>query len=499
MGAPTIEAEGLFSVSYTSTKLGNLATGFSMTMSGPPGSLTGKKTVKVSNGESTGKWGSESGVVLSEGRRVSRLYEGDSVVVVDPMYELFQKLVYFHTGSTMSFAEAVSGAGSFVSLSPIETVEAIYNKLATGKIQAFLEQVIEPDGLITDYSKVMDSPIVSALSGTTGYGEIKGNTINVAEKILAAGEIMSVGDIFSKFISPLGLELYWDGQDGYSLEPPRLSAHDTTPVDTITKKEIIELRMNIDPYNVPDVVIPSIAFRETLGAGNFGLFTQKSLSAGILKNLGSKNLKVSTFEMPDFLINPIKAAVRGAASISYDSYESGMPNLGGTQETADDIARFFGSHARKSALYAQKTGECIMMLNPKMTKAYSWYTIDGMKCFVSDIRHEVNRSSAMTILTIAGVEDPTILTDGGGGGGNSSTPGKEAGFISGLSSEFSSETTEILTKAKKGQEVTKNNKGKTTEEDMSKVFSDSEADEETIQGTPVSEIASMKSNGGQSW
>lgn len=498
--ANTIEAEGLFSISYTSTKLGNLATGFSMILSGPKGSLSNKKIVKVSTGDDTGQWGSDSGVILSEGRRISRSYEGDSVVVVDPMYQLFQKLVFFHTEGNLSFLKAAKGAGSFISLTSPEANEAIYKHLATGDIEKFIEVTTEASKSVNiDYSKVGESPIINALSGNTAFN-IRGNTINAASKALSDGMIMSVGDIFSKFVSPLGLELYWNGKDGYSLEPPRLSANDTSPVATITRDDIVELRMNTDPYNVPDVVIPTSVYRKSLGQGNYDLFISKSLEAGVLAGLGSKNLKVSTFDMPNFLISPVAAAVRSTESISYDSYESGMPVIGGTQETADDIARFYGSHARKSGLYAQKTGECIMMLKPSITHAYSWYIIDGMKCFVSDIRHELTRSSAVTILTIAGVDDPTIKTSSSSGGGSAgSDVAIEESFIADLRSASADETNATLRKVQKGENNTGNGSGKRTEKDMANTFSDPNDDDDSIKDTPISEITAFSAGGEQLW
>ena len=66
---PGIEADGLFSVEYSCKRIGNMATGFSLRMDGPDGSLAGKKTVfvKVPDG-SSGVIGSDKGEILSTGK-----------------------------------------------------------------------------------------------------------------------------------------------------------------------------------------------------------------------------------------------------------------------------------------------------------------------------------------------------------------------------------------------------------------------------------------------
>jgi len=95
MGADKqITAEGAFSVSYRSTNLGSLATGFNLTVSGPEkviASIRAKRKITVSNGDTTAEFGASKGVVLMDGKKESRLFKGSSVVIVDPIYDLFQK------------------------------------------------------------------------------------------------------------------------------------------------------------------------------------------------------------------------------------------------------------------------------------------------------------------------------------------------------------------------------------------------------------------------
>ena len=482
--APTITAEGLFTVSYGSTRLGNIATGFNMTLTGPPGSVSGKTTVSISNGKDTEIWGSKNGIVLSVGDSMSRTSEGQSTVVTDPIFDFFQKIVYFQNAST-TYAEKIKSSGALIILDSNAVETALYETLGAGKIKEFIDMVISPPSHIKiNYSKTANSPLVKALQGgSTVSGILQDDSVFAASKTFINGQYMSVGDIFNQFICPLGLELYWEKDGDYSLEPPRLTVDNPVSIKSIGLDEIVSLRINTDPYNAPDVIIPNMVHQESLGVMSGDDFILRSLSAGVLKDIGGKNVKVSTYDIPSFLVSTVKEATR-VHELSFNSYEGGSPYQS-SDEAASKIAAFFGAHARKSSLYAQKTGECVMSLSPAIVRAYNWYKIAGTLCFVSEIRHEISRGSAVTILTVAGVHDKSILTNDLVSNVKSSLPARERKFVDKLKKEAEDETKKTTKKIKSGIKVTQIKPGLIKKKDMSNIFSDTDENTSVVRGTAV--------------
>jgi len=490
---PTITAENLFSVSYTSTRLADLATGFRMTMNGPPGSVSGKTKLKVSNGSVSAQWGSDDGVVLNSGVSVSRTTEGESAVVVDPIYDFFQKMVYF-ANETTSYAEAVKGVGRLKILTPIQVEESIHFTLGEGKIEDFINATVSPPpGIKIIYDKIEKSPIVRALLDKNSDGAVGDNISTAVLRSFYNGKMLSVGDIFIKFISPLGLELYWVKDGTYSLEPPRLTVDNPKSELSITRDKIINLQMNMDPHNAPDIVIPSMIMPEIMGAMSTNEFVKKALTAGVLANVGGKNIKIATYEIPFFLINPVKEALE-SGKISLDTYEGGVSPQA-RENVSADIASFFGAHSRKSSLYGQKTGQCTMVFSPEITQSHSWYKIDGTMCFVSDIRHELTRTSGMTILTIAGVKDASILTNKMVGKATSTLPKLEEAFVKKELDKAKEETKKTKEDIIKGHKKIKLPNYIITEEAMDGIFGNPEKDDDAIADAAVSRAVSFK--GGQ--
>lgn len=487
----TITAEGAFSVTYRSTNLGNVATGFNLTVSGPENvisSIRGKKTITVSNGDTSATFGTPKGIVLLDGKRESRTYKGSSVVIVDPVYKLFQKYVIFTTAKCV-FSDTASSVGNLVVVDARKRI-LLFNMLRAGNIQAFFEGIAQPTEVIIKYDKVKKSPVIKALKGAA---DLTYATAMYAKSIMEEGEMISVGEIFNRFIVPLGLELYWKEDNIWELEPPRLSEGSPTPVppSPIRKEDIVDLQMNSDPYNAPDIVIPSMVRNSSVGKmASIADFAGKTLAAGILgqKGKGSDNFKVTTFDLPYFLTPEIKTAVTATKEFGYDKYEGGI-NPQSNILVAADIARFFGAHARKSALYSQVTGYCVMVFSPHVNKPYSWYVIDDKLCFVSDIVHNITRSSASTVLTIAGVYTPDYDTSDKIGNSPSKMPDMEKDFNTDMISKAENKSKEIKAKVQKGAKPKKLKKGKEPEEDMKYIFGDWEDHQSAVQGKLVEIIS----------
>lgn len=491
MSGLSITAEGLFSVTYSSTKLGDIATGFTLNMVGEPGSLSGKTTVKVSNGETSAVWGSTNGVTLREGSSISRTHEGDSSTVMDPIYDVFQKAIIIDSNRS-ELAKQAKSLGNIVVIQAVDFIEILNNKLGRGKIQDFIDEVIQPPaGVTIDASRASKSPLVNALihrkdAGTPGS--------RIATTIASVGSnfkntFYTVGDIFLQYLAPLGLELYWDGDGKYYLEPPRLSQNNPKEVATIDKNDIITLNLSTDPYSAPDIVIPTMAFDSSLSGVAANSFVIESLKAGILKEggLGGKNFKVSTYETPQYLFDVMNVAMNDMKDFAINDYTGGSMPLA-SKRISGAVAQYYGAHARKSTLYTKTSGECVCTLMPDIIKAYSWYKINGKMVFVSDIRHVISRSNAVTVLTIAGTLDTGLNTDDLVGYSESEIPKNEEKMRKELRKKSDAKNKEIGVISKKGSSILMIDKDKANKDDMEKIFGDHNKYAKVIKGTVIEDI-----------
>ena len=403
-----VTADGLFSVSFTSTRLEDLATGFHMTITGED--VTDKKTVNVSITDDTGQnktiegiLGAEEGLVLSTGKSLNRTYEGNTAIIVDPIFELFEKIVVIQTKR-----QAFQGTGENIeSLGAVHIIKnseipRIYKLLTSGDVPGFIKEMIGDHTLDLKFKDYEKSPIIAALKVAKVNALRLNDTINAAYRMFNVASVLSVGDIFRYFISPLGLELYWEGGRTYNLQPPRLLM-EPKEVGTIDRKDIIELTSVSDPYNVPDLVIPNFTFGAALGSGISSRVAATALRNGVLAKVGrgGKNLKVSTYSIPPFLQDAYEYAARQQKYAQDTPLSATIQSDSNLEELVSSV---LSSHARKSNLYKLNSGRCVLPLNPTLNQPYSWYKIDGEQCFVSDIRHEITRNRAVTILTIAGKE-----------------------------------------------------------------------------------------------
>jgi hypothetical protein len=138
-----ISAEGLFTVNYSSSRLGNVATGFSLSMVGKEGTLGDRMTVEVSNGlGGSAIFGSKYGVTLTTGKSLSRSYRGDMKVVVDPGYDMFGKLIIIHEKEG-DFVKATKDRdlGSIRVLSNATAKRLLFGNLMSGDMAGFIDGI----------------------------------------------------------------------------------------------------------------------------------------------------------------------------------------------------------------------------------------------------------------------------------------------------------------------------------------------------------------------
>jgi hypothetical protein len=115
---------------------------------------------------------------------------------------------------------------------------------------------------------------------------------------------------------------------------------------------------------------------------------------------------------------------------------------------------------------------------------YAWYMIDGIKCFVSDIKHTISRGNAMTSLTIAGVYDNSINTNKMVSTAKSTVPNQEKSFRQDLDGKAKGDTSQIKRDTEIGENPIEIPTGDITIENINDVLSYTEDNDTTIAGLP---------------
>lgn len=440
MSIVTYLAEGVISASYETSRMGSIATGFNLTITDSL-DITHDGELEVGiDGETkeTYKLGSKKGIILSDGVMLSRTQEGRTTVIVDPIMDLFKKAIVVNN-STTYLEEAVGGenvsSDFMVSLTPADVIQA-NTKLRNGDILGFIDIMFglkngEGNGVIIKTDKSTDSPIVRDLKSISELSSSGGSTKGsffTNNAIYQRTGLYTVETIYQQTLAPLGLEIYWNGDNKYSLEPPRLTNSEAKSSSVyISNNDIIEINTITDPYNVPDLIIPSTYMPDIVGASGHSVVMQNAIKEGVLSKLnGKRSMKLQTYEIPNFLLDTFRIAmITGKNAI--DKTYAPLRNLT-DDEAIKYTSTFFGSSARKSRLYKLTRGGCKLTFRPDITIPFMWYTIDGEEYFVTGIRHSISRSSSSTFLTIGGKRNTSIETD-------SPTP-KEDTTVKGIEEKF---------------------------------------------------------------
>jgi hypothetical protein len=416
----TYLAEGVSSVNYDTSRVGSIATGFNLTISDTTQvQHDGEIEVGITGDTNmTVKLGSKFGIILSDGVTKTRTHTGRTTVIVDPIMDLFKKAIIINntrgTYLERTLGKRIADSDFIVAL----TVQDTYNandKLIMGDVTGFIDIMFGlTDGksrdvvILTD--KVAESPIIKSLSNLrshTNWEEGKGSFFFHDASFGGEG-LYTVESIYQQTLAPLGLELYWVKDNIYSLEPPRLTNPKALPEPVvIDKKDIISMDSISDPYNIPDLIIPSSEMNNVLGQGGHNVMASIIMQTGVLTNLsGKRSLKIQTYDIPNILMPSITLLMKNAAEAK-DKSHGALPPIT-SDEAIENAITFFGSSARKSQLYKLSRGGCRLAFRPDITVPFSWYVIDGEEYFVTDVRHSITRSSAETRLTIGGKRNKDV-------------------------------------------------------------------------------------------
>ena len=430
MGIRTYLASGVFTATYATSRVSGMATGFNLTVSDTIDSEpTGELVVGISeNGLKEYTLGSKSGIVLSDGVVKSRTHEGKTVVIVDPILDLFKKAVV--VGNANSYLEKQIGlspnaeSSDFVVLLSNADVIAANFELSKGNVGGFMDKMFglnngEGNNVKIRYDKVEESPVVSQLSKLkTGGGASSQNrgSFFTNDAFFNRNGLYTVESIFQSTVLQLGLELYWVRDNIYSLEPPRLTNPNAeAEPQQIDWTDIVEINTVSDPYNIPDIIIPSTFMPDIIGTSGVSSAAHTAVAGGVLSKMdGKRSMKIVTYEIPNFLLNPIQIAMNTASS-AVDSVYGPLKKL--TDKDAIKYATtFYGSHARRSKEFMLNRGTCDLIFRPDITVPYSWYSINGTEMFVTSITHTISRNSATTRLVVVGKRNKDTETE------DSSTP-----------------------------------------------------------------------------
>lgn len=414
MGIVKHLAEGVSSVVFQTSRMGQFSTGFNLTISDTLGAEhDGEIAVAVEGDRNIShKLGSKKGIILSDGTDLSRTHHGRNTVIVDPIMDLLKKSIIVN--NTMSYLEEEIGEAvqdpDFIVTLTVSEVEAANLSLRNGNVAGFIDVMFGLSegggtGVIIKSDKAIESPIIrdlSEIASLASNSDGARGSFFTALSTFSKGGLYTVESIFQQTLGPLGLELYWVKDNIYSLEPPRLTNPKSEALSIqINKDDIVKISSTVDPYNVPDIIIPSTVVPDVVGVNAASVLSQNSLKLGILSNMsGKRSMKIQTYDIPNFLINPITMAMKVSAE-NINNVNAPLKELT-SEEAITYYSTFFGSSARKSQLYRLTRGGCTLKFRPDITEPFRWYTIDETEYFVTDIRHTITRSSAETVLTIGG-------------------------------------------------------------------------------------------------
>ena len=419
--ATHITAESVLSVQYATTRIGEVGTGFTMSIVVDSDSKKEDGVIKITDEKGEYIWGTDKGIVVSNGITISRTAEGRTIDVTDRLSDFLSRpvVVTSNTDGTIltNASPTISADRKRLSITTRADVKNAVIALSEGNIPQFMEYMFGSQDLWNikiNFDKIENSPLIKVLkeSGTKGgRGKYK-NILSLEADFVPQG-VYSVGDFFRTIISAMGLELHWVKDDLYSLEPPRMVSDKSVKeiIKEIGREDIISLSILTDQYDIPDVIIPSMYLVDSLGSVGSSVAAGRAVSNGVIKGLKDRperSFRFTTYPVPNFL----QSLVDLTEKVEEENRDApiGTPKIISQEHTAS-ITEIFSSHARKSKLYTRSKGSCTLKFSPDILTPFSWYKIDGNTVFVTEIRHSLSRTSATTQLTIGGVYDESFNTE----------------------------------------------------------------------------------------
>jgi len=406
-------SEDIYTIRWSSTRLGSMNTGFSMTISGV--NIEGKKTIKGKKDGIPFTLGDDKGVIVSIGESLSRNNYAEATVVSDPFGQFLEKIIVIKTNNADGVSERLSGLIQssnkirFIDTSDFES--ALMDNYYSGDIKGFIEKVIGDIPVVIDYSNVEKSPIVKTMKKWQESVADSFENDPVVMNMSNTNSVTTVGDIINKYISPIGLEFYYIGNGKYELTTPKMTHSENDDIIEISEDNVIEFNSSIDPHSAPDIVIPELPGVDFLGSYiGGGDIHDNALERSIQDSAGNSGyVKIKTYRVPSMFYNVYENAMLELKSIRSEQEENESDNGEGVPTESNKryeyvVRTFYQEMAQKSSLMQVQTGSAVLDFTPEITHGYQWFRFKGKKYFMGSVEHSLTRNNSNTTLQIIGAE-----------------------------------------------------------------------------------------------
>ena len=373
-------ANSNYSESFSTTKLGTIATGYRLSI--------------TTGGDEPSNVPTDA-VLVSKGKTSRRDFEGTTYNYSDPLFDALNKMTLMMGHEGLS-PEGIGKSGNSVNvLNPMQATE-IMIAFASGDLESFLTYFLA-DGKIS--LNIIPSRTMKSLKSNK-TGDIYSGSLNQASQIFVNGKFFTAQLIVSTFLPIMGVEMYWMGGNKFDIKEPTIMHPEDVLSVVVPDKDILDMTVGTDVYNMPDIIFPN--FPNFSGIEKAGWdHTLASAIGDLNSNSGSANLKIATYDVP----SPVAQAFSMGHLIAAATKDETTGIVKNDNKTTQSIlASFYANLAMSSNMYNMDSGSITLEYSPQIVIPAHWYNVGGKKVFVSDIRHEVTRFRKVTILTIAGVD-----------------------------------------------------------------------------------------------
>ena len=396
--------EDYYSVTYQTTHIENIGTGFNIAISSKTKDVDSMVTFKYA--DQTYTLGDSNARLIGTGSSISRTMASYTTSYGDPLSIILQKTVIISTitKDENEFLQAIGGdTGKVTFFTADDIIQLTTNTIGKGDIAAFINQIIGGD-ISIDGSKQDKSPIVKMLqsSGSMGQGYFTNVFYSsIREQWINTG-ILSVGQLLAQLLPVFGLEIYYNQGGAYTLEPPRFVFFDGDTKSSITVDySDIESIVSEEPkINIPSLIIPQIDFTN-MALKNIASKCSEILAAKIVSALSNIEelpvFKIETYSIPNLLLPEYLQANKDAL---FDRINDNFAK----------IWKYYSGFAFKSIFQRMNTGTINLTFRPDIVEPYKWYNIGDEWYFVTTINHTLQRGSVSTILQYAGRYDEKLFT-----------------------------------------------------------------------------------------
>jgi hypothetical protein len=122
-----------------------------------------------------------------------------------------------------------------------------------------------------------------------------------------------------------------------------------------------------------------------------------AIAVNNLGSTGSRYLKIKQFYVPSAAVPSMRQ--ESAVGCTFNPAASHIATTG-VDKMVTKIGQFYSSLAIANNFNSIETGTIIMDFDPTITHGYMWVECDGEELFVGEVRHEVSRARAVTILSV---------------------------------------------------------------------------------------------------